>query len=94
LFLEGDELMTPDQVKRKLAAILSADVQGYSRLMEADEEGTICILKAYMWVINGFIQQHRGRLVATGGDSVLAEFASGGCRPLCGGDTGRAQGEE
>ncbi len=68
--------MTPDQVKRKLAAILSADVQGYSRLMEADEEGTIRILKAYMEVINRFIQQHRGRLVATGGDSVLAEFAS------------------
>jgi adenylate cyclase len=68
--------MTPDQVKRKLAAILSADVQGYSRLMEEDEEGTIRILKAYMEVINGFIQQHRGRVVATGGDSVLAEFSS------------------
>ncbi len=38
---EGDELMTPDQVKRKLAAILSADVQGISRLMGEDEEGTI-----------------------------------------------------
>ncbi len=68
--------MSPDQGKRKLAAILSADVQGYSRLMEEDEEGTIRILKAYMEVINGVIQQHRGRLVATGGDSVLAEFAS------------------
>jgi adenylate cyclase len=68
--------MTPDQVKRKLAAILSADVKGYSRLMEADEEGTIRTLKAYIEVISGFIQQHRGRVVATGGDSVLAEFAS------------------
>jgi adenylate cyclase len=68
--------MTLDQVKRKLAAILSADVQGYSRLMEEDEEGTIRTLKANIEVINGFIQQHRGRLVATGGDSVLAEFAS------------------
>lgn len=68
--------MAPDQMKRKLAAILSADVQGYSRLMEADEEGTIRTLKAYMEAISGFIQQHRGRLVATGGDSVLAEFAS------------------
>ena len=76
LRLKESELMTPDQVKRKLAAILSADVKGYSRLMEADEEGTIRILKAYMEVINGFIQQHRGRVVATGGDSVLAEFAS------------------
>jgi len=68
--------MTPDQAIRKLAAILSADVQGYSRLMEEDEEGTIRILKVYMEVIKGFIQQHRGRIVATGGDSVLAEFAS------------------
>jgi len=68
--------MTPDQVKRKLAAILSADVQGYSRLMEEDEEGTIRTLRAYMEVISGFIQQHRGRLISTGGDSVLAEFAS------------------
>jgi adenylate cyclase len=68
--------MTSDNLKRKLAAILSADVKGYSRLMEEDEEGTIRTLKAYLEVINGFIQQHRGRLVATGGDSVLAEFAS------------------
>jgi adenylate cyclase len=68
--------MTPDQVKRKLAAILSADVQGYSRLMEEDEEGTIRTLRAYLEVISGFIQQHRGRVVSTGGDSVLAEFAS------------------
>src|SRR4030042_4198354 len=68
--------MAPESFKRKLTAILSADVKGYSRLMGEDEEGTILILKTYMEVINGFIQQHRGRLVATGGDSVLAEFAS------------------
>jgi adenylate cyclase len=68
--------MTPDNMKRKLAAILSADVKGYSRLMGEDEEGTIRTLRAYMEVINGFILQHRGRIVATGGDSVLAEFAS------------------
>ena len=64
--VQGGKPMTPDKLKRKLAAILSADVQGYSRLMEADEEGTIRTLKAYMEVINGFIEQHRGRLVATG----------------------------
>ena len=68
--------MTPEKFKRKLAAILSADVKGYSRLMGEDEEGTIRTLKAYMEVITGFIQQHRGRVVATGGDSVLVEFAS------------------
>ena len=77
--------MTSDNLKRKLMTILSADVQGYSRLMEADEEGTIRTLKVYLEIINGFIQQHRGRLVATGGDSVLAEFASvvgaGRCSP-------------
>ena len=68
--------MTPEKFKRKLTAILSADVKGYSRLIGEDEEGTIRTLNAYMEVISGFIQQHRGRVVATGGDSVLAEFAS------------------
>jgi adenylate cyclase len=68
--------MTPDKFKRKLTAILSADVKGYSRPMGEDEEGTIRTLNIYMEVITGFIQQHRGRVVSTGGDSVLAEFAS------------------
>jgi hypothetical protein len=68
-------LISP-KVKRKLAAILSADVQGYSRLMGEDEEGTIRTLKAHLEVISGHIQQRQGRIVATGGDSVLAEFAS------------------
>ena len=45
--------MTPEKFKRKLAAILSADVKGYSRLMGEDEEGTIRTLKAYMEVITG-----------------------------------------
>ena len=49
--------MIPDQVKRKLAAILSADVQGYSRLMGEDEEGTIRTLKVYLEVISKFIAQ-------------------------------------
>ena len=68
--------MTAEKFKRKLTAILSADVKGYSRLIGDDEEGTIRILNVYMEVITGFIQQHRGRVVTTGGDSVLAEFAS------------------
>jgi adenylate cyclase len=68
--------MPAEKYKRKLSAILSADVKGYSRLMGKDEEGTISTLNVCMGVINGFIQQHRGRVVSTGGDSVLAEFAS------------------
>src|SRR5262245_17080103 len=62
--------------ERKLAAILSADVQGYSRLMGADEEGTLRTLTAYRLVTDAFIHQHHGRIVGTAGDSVLAEFAS------------------
>ena len=68
--------MTTQAFKRKLAAILSADVKGYSRLMGEDEEGTIRILNAYLEVITGFIQRHQGRVVTTAGDSVLAEFPS------------------
>jgi len=68
--------MTPEKFKRKLAAILSADVKGYSRLMGEDEEGTIRTLKVYLEAITGFIQKHQGRVVGTAGDSVLAEFAS------------------
>ncbi len=68
--------MTIQEVKRKLTAILSADVKGYSRLMGEDEEGTIRTLNAYKEVITGFIQKHQGRVVGTAGDSMLAEFAS------------------
>src|SRR5262249_6919729 len=63
-------------MERKLTAILAADVQGYSRLMEADEEGTLHLLIAYRQVTDTLIQQYRGRIVGTAGDSVLAEFAS------------------
>ena len=68
--------MTPEQFKRKLTAILSADVKGYSRLMGEDEEGTIRTLNAYKDGMTGFIQKHQGRIVGTAGDSVLVEFAS------------------
>ena len=68
--------MSEEKVKRKLTAILSADVKGYSRLMGEDEEGTIRSLKTSLEVITGFIQQHQGRIVSTGGDSVLAELGS------------------
>jgi len=68
--------MSVNPVKRKLAAILAADAVGYSRLMAADEEGTMRVLQAHRSVIDGIIQFHEGRIVNTAGDSVLAEFAS------------------
>jgi len=58
--------MPTEKFKRKLAAILSADGKRYSRLMGEDEERTIRILNAYLEVITGFVQRHRGRVVATG----------------------------
>jgi adenylate cyclase len=61
---------------RRLAAILCADVQGYSRLMGADEEGTVRSLKAAHTLMSGLVEGHRGRVVNAPGDSVLAEFAS------------------
>ena len=63
-------------IKRKLAAILSADVAGYSRLMGADEEGTLRLLAAHRAVVDSIIELHDGRVVNTAGDSVLAEFTS------------------
>jgi adenylate cyclase len=68
--------MEPHRVERKLAAILSADVKGYSRLMGEDEVATIRTLTAYRQVIASFVQQHRGRVVDSPGDNLLAEFAS------------------
>jgi class 3 adenylate cyclase/pimeloyl-ACP methyl ester carboxylesterase len=68
--------MTSQEVKRKLTAILSADVKGYSRLMGEDEKGTVRTLNAYKEVMTNLIQQHRGRVVDAPGDNVLAEFAS------------------
>src|SRR5215831_2879955 len=65
-----------DGIERKLAAILSADVKGYSRLMGEDEEATIRTLTAYRAVMATLIQQHRGRVVDSPGDNLLAEFAS------------------
>ena len=63
-------------MERKLAAIFSADVQGYSRLMGDDEEATIRTLTAYREVMTSLIQQHRGRVVDSPGDNLLAEFGS------------------
>ncbi len=65
--------MSPETV-RKLAAILSADVVGYSRLMAEDEEGTVHILGDYREQVDLLVRQHRGRLVDFTGDNFLGEF--------------------
>ena len=62
---------------RRLAAILAADVAGYSRLMGADEEGTLAQLKAHRSdLVDPKIRDHQGRIVKTTGDGMLVEFAS------------------
>jgi len=69
--------MSPDRVERRLAAIMAADVAGYSRLIEADEEGALGRLKALRAeIIDPKIAEHRGRIVKTTGDGLLVEFAS------------------
>src|SRR5262245_35090462 len=69
--------MASDQVRRKLAAILAADIAGYSRLMGADEAGTLSRLKKYRReLIDPKIKQYRGRVVKTMGDGILIEFPS------------------
>jgi TolB-like protein/class 3 adenylate cyclase len=68
--------MVEDRVQRRLAAIFAADVVGYSRLMGVDEESALRTLQSYREIIGRLIGRHEGRIFATGGDSVLAEFAS------------------
>jgi adenylate cyclase len=68
--------MTQEGFKRKLTAILSADVAGYSRLMAEDEEATVRSLTTYREVISSLIKDHKGRVVDSPGDNILAEFVS------------------
>ena len=68
--------MTQEGFKRKLTAILSADVAGYSRLMGEDEDATITTLTSYRELMATLIQKHRGRVVDSPGDNLLAEFGS------------------
>jgi adenylate cyclase len=70
--------MSAESFKRKLTAILSADVKGYSRLMGEgeDEAETVKTLTAYRKIMGELIQQHRGRVIDSPGDNILAEFAS------------------
>jgi adenylate cyclase len=66
-----------EQAERRLTAILAADVAGYSRLMGADEEGTLAQLKAHRRaLVDPQINEHRGRIVKTTGDGMLVEFGS------------------
>jgi adenylate cyclase len=69
-------MSTEDKVVRKLRAILSADVKGYSLLMADDEVHTIKTLKAYRTLMSEQITQHTGRVVDDPGDNLLAEFSS------------------
>ena len=68
--------MAAQGFKRKLTAIFSADVKGYSRLMGENDEATVRTITAYREVMTTLIQQHRGKVVDSPGDNLLAEFAS------------------
>jgi adenylate cyclase len=68
--------MATRDFKRKLSAILSADVAGYSRLMGEDEAATVEAITTYREIMDGLIQKHRGRVVDSPGDNLLAEFLS------------------
>jgi adenylate cyclase len=69
--------MAGERLQRRLTAILAADIAGYSRLMGADEEGTLAQLKAHRYaLLDPKIEEHQGRIVKTTGDGMLAEFAS------------------
>jgi TolB-like protein/class 3 adenylate cyclase/tetratricopeptide (TPR) repeat protein len=76
-FSDFGGLLTSERVERRLAAVLAADVAGYSRLMGIDEEGTLARLKAFRKsLVDPTIAAHRGRIVKTAGDGMLVEFSS------------------
>jgi TolB-like protein/class 3 adenylate cyclase/Flp pilus assembly protein TadD len=86
--------LATERVERKLAAILAADIAGYSRLMGADEEGTLARLKAHRReLIDPKIAEHRGRIVKTTGDGLLVEFASPVEAVRCAGEIQKAMRE-
>jgi len=86
--------MADTRVERRLAAILAADVAGYSRLMGVDEEGTVAALKSYRReLIDPKIAEHRGRIVKTTGDGALVEYASAVDAVRCAVEIQRAMGE-
>jgi class 3 adenylate cyclase len=68
--------MEAPPLQRKLAAILAADVEGYSRMMHADEERTLATLTSHRTIVDSLIERANGEIFGTAGDSVLAEFPS------------------
>ena len=66
----------PDSQQRRLAAILAADIAGYSALMGADDEATVRDLKGHQAVVLPMIPAHGGRVIDTAGDGIVAEFPS------------------
>jgi len=74
--IAGGRPMNEKQAQRKLTAIFIADVAGYSRMMRDDEMATVNTLSTYREVMVNLIRQHRGRIVDTAGDNILAEFSS------------------
>ncbi|MEJ2120896.1 MAG: adenylate/guanylate cyclase domain-containing protein, partial [Alphaproteobacteria bacterium] len=86
--------MAEERVIRKLAAILAADMVGYSRLMEKDEEGTIARQKAHRTeLIDPKFAEHGGRIVKSTGDGLLVEFASAVDSVKCAAEVQRAMAE-
>ena len=69
-------MLAEQSVERRLAAVVAVDVAGYSRLMGADEEGTLMRLKGHREVVDPIVAKHGGRIVGSAGDSVLLEFPS------------------
>ena len=87
--------MSSEPVERRLTAILAADVAGYSRLIGADEEGTLAQLKAFRkTLVDPTIAKHRGRIVKTTGDGMLVEFASAVDAARCAVEVQRALADE
>jgi adenylate cyclase len=84
-----------ERVERRLAAVLAADVAGYSRLMGTDEEGTLALLKAFRkTIVDPSIATHRGRIVKTTGDGMLVEFASAVDAVRCAADVQRGMADQ
>src|SRR3990170_7689002 len=76
-FYESKCKMAEERAQRRLAAIMAADVVGYSRLMELDEQGTLATLKERRrGILEPLVREHHGRIVKVMGDGVLVEFAS------------------